>query len=70
MIKQVLATAGLAAVVLGAAASQASAVGDHGVQTMNGNNSVQSYGNTGPDDGAASTGGKAPEGALPSLNLW
>ncbi|ORT55577.1 hypothetical protein [Streptomyces sp. CB03238] len=47
MIKKVLATAGVAAAVLGASAPVASAVGDRGVHTQNGNFSTQSYGNTG-----------------------
>ncbi|MET9429756.1 rodlin [Streptomyces sp. NPDC003036] len=46
MIKKVLATAGMAAVVLGASAPMAAAVGDHGVDTQNGNFSKQVYGNT------------------------
>ncbi|MFF9869256.1 rodlin [Streptomyces sp. NPDC013953] len=46
MIKKVLATAGVAAVVLGASAPMASAVGDRGVDTQNGNFATQSYGNT------------------------
>ncbi|WP_031077457.1 rodlin, partial [Streptomyces sp. NRRL S-118] len=44
--KKVLATAGVAAVVLGASAPMASAVGDRGVDTQNGNFATQSYGNT------------------------
>ncbi|QGV82257.1 hypothetical protein [Streptomyces ficellus] len=47
MIKKVLATAGLAAAVLGAAAPLAGATGDRAVSTQNGNFSTQSYGNTG-----------------------
>jgi hypothetical protein len=46
MIKKVLATAGVAAAVLGASAPMASAVGDRGVDTQNGNFATQSYGNT------------------------
>ncbi|MFC8919909.1 RdlA protein [Streptomyces sp. WAC05374] len=46
MIKKVLATAGVAAAVLGASAPMAAAVGDRGVDTQNGNFSTQSYGNT------------------------
>ncbi|MEU7281916.1 rodlin [Streptomyces sp. NPDC045431] len=46
MIKKVLATAGVAAAVLGASAPMAAAVGDHGVDTQNGNFATQSYGNT------------------------
>ncbi|MET9803357.1 rodlin [Streptomyces sp. NPDC006368] len=46
MIKKVLATAGVAAAVLGASAPMAAAVGDHGVDTMNGNAASQTYGNT------------------------
>ncbi|MET9803356.1 rodlin [Streptomyces sp. NPDC006368] len=46
MIKKVLATAGMAAVVLGASAPMAAAVGDHGVDTVNGNAASQTYGNT------------------------
>ncbi|PRH80782.1 RdlA protein [Streptomyces solincola] len=46
MIKKVLATAGIAAAVLGAAAPMASAVGNDGIDTQNGNFATQSYGNT------------------------
>ncbi|MGI5478976.1 rodlin [Streptomyces lavendofoliae] len=46
MIKKVLATAGVAAAVLGAAAPMAAAVGDRGIDTQNGNFATQSYGNT------------------------
>ncbi|WP_228979571.1 rodlin [Streptomyces sp. DH12] len=46
MIKKVLAGAGVAAAVLGAGAPMAAAVGDHGVDTQNGNFSKQTYGNT------------------------
>ncbi|MGA5098630.1 rodlin [Streptomyces lavendulocolor] len=46
MIKKVLATAGVAAAVLGASAPVAAAVGDHGIDTQNGNFATQSYGNT------------------------
>ncbi|MCS0638993.1 rodlin [Streptomyces sp. LP05-1] len=46
MIKKVLATAGVAAAVLGVTAPMASAVGDGAVDTQNGNFSSQSYGNT------------------------
>ncbi|MFJ8588598.1 rodlin [Streptomyces sp. NPDC093595] len=46
MIKKVLATAGVAAAVLGVTAPMASAVGDRGVDTQNGNFSKQVYGNT------------------------
>ncbi|MCS0638992.1 rodlin [Streptomyces sp. LP05-1] len=46
MIKKVLATAGVAAAVLGVTAPMASAVGDRGVDTQNGNFASQSYGNT------------------------
>ncbi|MEU9983286.1 rodlin [Streptomyces sp. NPDC050856] len=46
MIKKVLATAGVAAAVLGASAPMAAAVGDRGVDTQNGNFSGQAYGNT------------------------
>ncbi|WP_175409566.1 rodlin [Streptomyces sp. TRM64462] len=46
MIKKVVATAGVAAAALGACAPMAFAVGDHGVDTQNGNFSEQSYGNT------------------------
>ncbi|WP_256105111.1 rodlin [Streptomyces sp. ODS05-4] len=46
MIKKVLATAGVAAAVLGAAAPMASAVGNDGIDTQNGNFATQSYGNT------------------------
>ncbi|MFG3499246.1 rodlin [Streptomyces sp. NPDC047928] len=46
MIKKVLATAGVAAAVLGAGAPMAVAVGDHGVDTQNGNFAKQQYGNT------------------------
>ncbi|CAL9488252.1 rodlin [Streptomyces thermolilacinus] len=46
MIKKALATAGVAAAVLGAGAPMAAAVGDHGVETQNGNFATQSYGNT------------------------
>ncbi|MCH0542972.1 hypothetical protein I3F58_26135 [Streptomyces sp. MUM 203J] len=49
MIKKALATAGVAAAVLGAAAPMASAVGDDRVSTQNGNFSTQSYGNTGSE---------------------
>ncbi|MFF8289643.1 hypothetical protein ACF068_10510 [Streptomyces sp. NPDC016309] len=47
MIKKVLATAGVAAAVLGASATAAGAVGDRELHTQNGNFSTQSYGNTG-----------------------
>ncbi|MFF8830949.1 hypothetical protein [Streptomyces sp. NPDC015131] len=47
MIKKVLATAGVAAAVLGVSAPLASANGDREVHTQNGNFSTQSYGNTG-----------------------
>ncbi|KUH39990.1 MULTISPECIES: hypothetical protein [Streptomyces] len=50
MIKKVLATAGLAAVAVGAWAPAASAVGDDRVSTQLGNHSEQSYGNTGTDE--------------------
>ncbi|MEU0662646.1 rodlin [Streptomyces lavendulocolor] len=46
MIKKVLATAGVAAAVLGASAPVAAAVGDRGIDTQNGNFATQSYGNT------------------------
>ncbi|GAA2437087.1 rodlin [Streptomyces lavendulocolor] len=46
MIKKVLATAGVAAAVLGASAPVAAAVGDRGIDTQNGNFAAQSYGNT------------------------
>ncbi|MEE1751096.1 rodlin, partial [Streptomyces sp. SP18CS02] len=46
MIKKVLATAGVAAAVLGVSAPMASAVGDRGVDTQNGNFATQAYGNT------------------------
>ncbi|PRH78325.1 RdlA protein [Streptomyces solincola] len=46
MIKKVLATAGIAAAVLGAAAPMALAVGDGEVDTQNNNFATQSYGNT------------------------
>ncbi|CAL9300969.1 MULTISPECIES: rodlin [unclassified Streptomyces] len=46
MIKKVLAGAGIAAAVLGAGAPMAAAVGDHNVETQNGNFSKQAYGNT------------------------
>ncbi|RST12049.1 RdlA protein [Streptomyces sp. WAC05374] len=46
MIKKVLATAGVAAAVLGASAPMAAAVGDRGIDTQNGNFSRQIYGNT------------------------
>ncbi|GAA2497958.1 rodlin [Streptomyces gobitricini] len=46
MIKKVLATAGVAAAVLGVSAPMAAAVGDRGVDTQNGNFATQSYGNT------------------------
>ncbi|GGU48568.1 rodlin [Streptomyces lavendofoliae] len=46
MIKKVLATAGIAAAVVGAAAPMAAAVGDRGIDTQNGNFATQSYGNT------------------------
>ncbi|WP_336317814.1 rodlin [Streptomyces lavendofoliae] len=46
MIKKVLATAGVAAAVLGATAPMAAAVGDRGIDTQNGNFATQSYGNT------------------------
>ncbi|MET9432365.1 MULTISPECIES: hypothetical protein [unclassified Streptomyces] len=69
MIKKVLATAGLAAAVLGASASTASAVGDRGVDTQNGNYSVQEYGNTGSDP-ALTADRSADEAALRSLDRW
>ncbi|MCK8677906.1 rodlin [Streptomyces lichenis] len=46
MIEKVLATAGVAAAVLGAAAPMASAVGDGDIDTQNNNFATQSYGNT------------------------
>ncbi|MFJ8648856.1 rodlin [Streptomyces sp. NPDC093546] len=46
MIKKVLATAGIAAVMLGASVPMAVAVGDGNVDTQNGNHSQQVYGNT------------------------
>ncbi|MER7111108.1 rodlin [Streptomyces sp. NPDC000229] len=46
MFKKVLATAGVAAAVLGASAPMAAAVGDRGIDTQNGNFSKQIYGNT------------------------
>ncbi|MFF8833206.1 rodlin [Streptomyces sp. NPDC015131] len=46
MIKKVLATAGVAAAVLGVSAPTAAAVGDRGIDTQNGNFATQSYGNT------------------------
>jgi hypothetical protein len=46
MIKKVLATAGVAAAVLGASAPMAAAVGDRGIDTQNGNFATQAYGNT------------------------
>ncbi|WP_149184460.1 rodlin [Streptomyces sp. TRM49041] len=46
MIKKALATAGVAAAVLGAGAPMAAATGDHGVDTQNGNSATQTYGNT------------------------
>ncbi|MFG3496730.1 rodlin [Streptomyces sp. NPDC047886] len=46
MIKKALAAAGIAVAVLGASAQSAAAVGDHDVDTQNGNFSEQSYGNT------------------------
>ncbi|MEU2181417.1 rodlin [Streptomyces thermolilacinus] len=46
MIKKVLAGAGIAAAVLAAGAPMAAAVGDHNVETQNGNFSKQAYGNT------------------------
>ncbi|MEE1753786.1 hypothetical protein [Streptomyces sp. SP18CS02] len=53
MIEKLLtavAAAGAAAVVLGASAPMAAAVGDRHVSTSNGNGSVQSYGNTSAGD--------------------
>ncbi|OII66523.1 MULTISPECIES: hypothetical protein [unclassified Streptomyces] len=61
MIKKALATAGLAAAVLGASAPLATAVGDDRVSTQNGNFSTQSYGNTG------SEGADTPEGPTRTL---
>ncbi|MFF8386424.1 rodlin [Streptomyces kanasensis] len=52
MIKKVVATAGVAAAALGFCSPSALAVGDHAVDTQNGNHSQQVYGNT-------VTGGKA-----------
>ncbi|MFF8288807.1 rodlin [Streptomyces sp. NPDC016309] len=46
MIKKALATAGVAAAVLGVSAPMAAAVGDRGIDTQNGNFATQSYGNT------------------------
>ncbi|GAA4931453.1 rodlin [Streptomyces coeruleoprunus] len=46
MIKKVVATAGIAAAVLGVGAPLAFATGDHTVDTQNGNFSEQNYGNT------------------------
>ncbi|CAL9280608.1 MULTISPECIES: rodlin [unclassified Streptomyces] len=46
MIKKFVATAGVAAAALGFSAPMASAVGDHNVETQNGNFSEQAYGNT------------------------
>ncbi|MEV3987414.1 rodlin [Streptomyces sp. NPDC049837] len=46
MIKKVLATAGVAAAVIGVSAPMAAANGDRGVDTQNGNFSKQIYGNT------------------------
>ncbi|OII60413.1 RdlA protein [Streptomyces sp. CC53] len=46
MIKKALASAGVAAAVLGAGAPMAAATGDHGVDTQNGNFAAQYYGNT------------------------
>ncbi|WP_236243214.1 rodlin [Streptomyces sp. CC228A] len=46
MIKKALASAGVAAAVLGAGAPMAAATGDHGVDTQNGNFASQHYGNT------------------------
>ncbi|MFG3498803.1 hypothetical protein [Streptomyces sp. NPDC047928] len=57
MIKKVLATVGVAAAVLGAAAPVANAVGDDKVETRNGNHSHQSYGNTGPGSPQAAGSG-------------
>ncbi|GAA4889172.1 hypothetical protein ACFPM3_18995 [Streptomyces coeruleoprunus] len=58
MFKKVLATAGVAAAALGVSVPTASAVGEGGVHTQNGNFSVQSYGNTGaePAEGGAAPG--------------
>ncbi|WP_149182729.1 rodlin [Streptomyces sp. TRM49041] len=46
MIKKVVATAGVAAAALGVCTPMAFAVGDHAVDTQNGDFSEQSYGNT------------------------
>ncbi|MEU2185234.1 rodlin [Streptomyces thermolilacinus] len=46
MIKKFVATAGVAAAALGASVPMAFAVGDHNVETQNGNFSKQAYGNT------------------------
>ncbi|WP_374984266.1 rodlin [Streptomyces fradiae] len=46
MIKKFVATAGVAAAALGVSAPMAFAVGDHNVETANGNFSEQAYGNT------------------------
>ncbi|MEU3448378.1 rodlin [Streptomyces thermolilacinus] len=46
MIKKFVATAGVAAAALGVSAPMAFAVGDHNVETQNGNFSEQAYGNT------------------------
>ncbi|MCS0639571.1 hypothetical protein NX801_28840 [Streptomyces sp. LP05-1] len=69
MITKVLATAGLAAAVLGAAAPLAAADGDRQVHTQNGNYSSQSYGNTGAG-GAEQRDRSADEAALRSLTDW
>ncbi|WP_175409193.1 hypothetical protein [Streptomyces sp. TRM64462] len=55
MIKKVLATAGVAAAVVGVCAPSAAAVGDHRVSTQLGNHSTQSYGNTGTEGAETDT---------------
>ncbi|MFI6108009.1 rodlin [Streptomyces sp. NPDC051310] len=46
MTKRILAGVGVAMAMLGVSAPAAAAVGDRGVDTQNGNHSLQSYGNT------------------------
>ncbi|WP_256106352.1 hypothetical protein [Streptomyces sp. ODS05-4] len=68
MIKKVLAAAGLAAAVVGGAAPMASAVGDEGVHTQNGNFSTQSYGNTGAAEDGHGSGRALSDGDLLPLD--
>ncbi|MCK8677760.1 MULTISPECIES: hypothetical protein [Streptomyces] len=68
MLKRVLAAAGLAAAVVGAAAPVAAAVGDGEVRTQNGNFSTQSYGNTGAAGNGHTAGRALGEGDLRALD--